>query len=386
MTNTPSSRTPVVLYDATSIPANRGGVGRVIESTIPLLAQREQFELHVVCKPEHETEFKSLASYVHLAPDSTSRASRRLIWEQTGLPRLAQKVNAALVFSPHYTFPLRGRFARVVMIHDLTFFSLPQLHSTSKKLFFKWWLHRLARRHDIRIVAPSRATAQAFAQLDPQAHSRLTVAHLGYDTGLFCPPTSAEIQKFIAPISPPVNKWIAFLGTLEPRKNVPALIDAFSSLPLAQSGKLSLLLSGGAGWDTEVEPAISRAHSQGVDVRTLGYLPQEQLKAFLGGAEIVTYPSLGEGFGLPVLEAMACGTPVLTTRELSLPEVGGDAALYCGTDSASIAVALEKFLGASDMRTSLREKGLSRAQEFSWDKTAQSMAEAIQLALAEADS
>ncbi|MEG0161156.1 MAG: glycosyltransferase family 1 protein [Aurantimicrobium sp.] len=263
------------------------------------------------------------------------------------------------------------------MIHDLTFFSLPQLHSRFKRLFFRSWIRRLARNTKIGVVTPSSATAQEFYHLAPNAPRRTTVALLGYDNSLFSPPSARDITAFTSTLTPPVTQWIAFLGTLEPRKNVPALINAFSSLPSSLTTNTALLLSGGPGWDEAVEPAIMKAQLGGLNVRKLGYLPQEQLKSFLGGAELVVYPSLGEGFGLPVLEAMACGAAVLTTRELSLPEVGGDVAFYTDTDAMSISENLAELLKNPSSLARAKTLGPERAKTFSWASTAEAMAQAI---------
>ena len=372
------SKRPVVLLDATSVPAKRGGVGRMIESILPPLSESPKFELHVVCKAEHAREFSASCRNVHIAPPQTSSTVRRLLWEQTALPQLAKRIHAATVFSPHYTFPLTGKFSRVVMLHDLTFFSLPKVHIPLKKIFFRWWILRVARNPRVNVVAPSSATASEFLKLAPGSESRTTVAPLGYDQKTFFPPSAAEIQEFSKKHELNSKKWVAFLGTLEPRKNVPALVKAFASSNQVNSGEYALLISGSPGWDTEVGPAVSAARDEGADIRLLGYLPLSELHVLLGGAELVVYPSLGEGFGLPVLEAMACGSPVLTSAVLSLPEVGGSAAHYCGTTENEIRDAIDKILSrpGTDRQVDT-DAGLAQAGKFKWDKTANAIAQSI---------
>jgi glycosyltransferase involved in cell wall biosynthesis len=203
------------------------------------------------------------------------------------------------------------------------------------------------------------------------------VAPLAYDRARFSVPSPLETEAFRTSLTPPPRSWIAFLGTLEPRKNVPALIAGYCSAVADREDAPALLLAGGSGWDRAVQPAVERAVAEGFDVRLLGYLPIEQLRSFLGGAEIVAYPSLGEGFGLPVLEAMATGACVLTTRELSLPEVGGDAVAYSGTASNSIARALAELLDDADRRAQLRQAAVERAEGFTWGRTAQLLAGAF---------
>jgi len=171
-----------------------------------------------------------------------------------------------------------------------------------------------------------------------------------------------------------VESWLAFLGTLEPRKNVPALIAAYrrSMADRSPGDRPALLLAGAPGWDDAVGPSVADAVDAGFDVRTLGYLPLDMLSAFLGGAELVVYPSLGEGFGLPVLEAMASGALVSTTRRLSLPEVGGEAVLYSEPDVASIAEVLTEALDLpADAARDLRSRAIERAALFTWAAAAE---------------
>jgi glycosyltransferase involved in cell wall biosynthesis len=163
-----------------------------------------------------------------------------------------------------------------------------------------------------------------------------------------------------------VRSWVAFLGTIEPRKNVVPLIEGFRAAIATMSEPPALLLAGAPGWDTEVGDAIAAATDAGVDVRHLGYVPIDELAALLGGALVVAYPSEGEGFGLPVLEAMACGAPVLTSRSLALPEVGGDAVEYSDTTSTAIGAALEALIRDPARRAALQKAGLARATTFTW--------------------
>ncbi len=163
--------------------------------------------------------------------------------------------------------------------------------------------------------------------------------------------------------------YLAFLGALEPRKNVPALIRGFSLAVADRPDPPALVLAGQPGWDSQVESALAAAPLR-LRVIRAGYLPYDTLAGFLGGAELVAYPSLGEGFGLPVLEAMASGACVLTTRRLALPEVGGDAVAYCGVGAGDIAAALRELLDNPARRAELMQAALRRAKEFSWATSA----------------
>ncbi|GAA4187903.1 glycosyltransferase family 1 protein [Gryllotalpicola kribbensis] len=372
-----------VLFDATAIPADRGGVGRYVDAIVAELAARSEIDLAVVCQSRDVDGFRAAGARTVIGlPPRFSRVPLRLAWEQLRLPRLARRLGADVIYSPHYTFPVLTALPRVVSIWDLTFFTLPEAHSTLKRLFFRSWI-RASRFTRNLVMTSSQASADELTRIVGTPAARIRVAPLAYDRERFAVPAPSEVEAFRASLTPPVAAWIAFLGTLEPRKNVPALIEAYRSAVAGRSERPALLLAGGRGWDDDVQPAVDRAVADGFDVRALGYLPIEQLKDFLGGAEIVAYPSLGEGFGLPVLEAMATGACVLTTRELSLPEVGGDAVAYAGTDAASIATALGELLDDAEARRVLGRAAVARAAQFTWSHNADLLVAAL-VAAAEA--
>jgi glycosyltransferase involved in cell wall biosynthesis len=198
------------------------------------------------------------------------------------------------------------------------------------------------------------------------------VAYLGIDSSSFHPPLPGEGDRFRAAHHLDAGSgWIAFLGTIEPRKNVAGLLRAYDAVlrerTAAGRSTPTLMLSGARAWDTEAVALLDR---QPEGVRELGYLPLDQLSAFLGDAVLVTYPSLGEGFGLPVLEAMACGAAVLTTPRLSIPEVGGDAVVYSEPDDRSLAFALAGLLDDRDRLDLLRPAAVDRAAAFTWEACA----------------
>ena len=361
---------PLVLLDATAVPTNLGGVGRYVVSLVREVGRRGAVRLVVAARPSAVEALRAAAPGVSVvaAPHHVERVPLRLLWEQVGLPVLARRLGADVVHSPHYTLPLLTGARRVVTLHDATFFSSPEWHRPVKARFFRAWT-RLALRFADAVVTPSRATADELARWVRRPARRTAVAPLGVDGAVFHPPTATDRRALGDAVPDLPREWIAFLGTLEPRKNVPALIEAVRAVAVQRrSAGLevpALLLAGAQGWDDDVQSAIDRA-SADLEVRALGYLPLQALPALLGDARLVAYPSLGEGFGLPVLEAMACGAAVVTTRRLSLPEVGGDAALYSGVDAPALAATIGEALLAST--TALRERARTRAAEFTWER------------------
>lgn len=358
-----------VLIDATAVPADRGGVGRYVDELVPEL-DRAGTDLVLAVQSRDVDHYRSLAPRARVVGAPARAAGRpvRMAWEQTLLPRLARRVGADVVHSPHYTMPLASPVPVVVTLHDATFFSTPELHLRSKGVFFRTWT-RVSVRRAAGLVVPSAATRDEVARATGADPARMTVAYHGVDRGLFHPVEPAELDRVRATLDIGERPYVGFLGTIEPRKNVPALIRAWVQACEGLAEPPALVLAGARGWDTEVGTALAGVPGHLV-VRTPGYLPLADLPGFLAGARVLAYPSLGEGFGLPVLEAMACGATVLTTRKLSLPEVGGDAVEYTDTDPASIAGRLRDLLTDPGRRAALSAAAVERAASFTWARAA----------------
>jgi glycosyltransferase involved in cell wall biosynthesis len=368
-----------LLVDATAIPADLRGVGRYLDSLVPALVSAG-VDVSVVCQQRDEQRFGALGAHPVTPAHLPASPAKRLAWEQYGLPALARRVAPDVLHSPHYTHPLRWSGPLVVTVHDTTYFSNPDWHTRSKGPFFRAATRLAVRRAEVCVV-DSHATADELTSRLGVPAERLQVAHLGVDTELFRPPTpaaTAEVRRAVG--LEPQEPYVAFLGTLEPRKNVPALVRGWVAACRDRPNPPALVLAGGAGWETELDAAIATVPPQLRLIRP-GYLPLAQLPALLGAATVVAYPSFGEGFGLPVLEAMACGAATLTTRNLSLPEVGGDAVAYCETEPTSIAGALAELLDDEDLRQRLGQAGLARAAGFTWEATATAHVKAYQRAI-----
>lgn len=361
---------PRVLVDATAVPADRGGVGRYVDGLIAAL-ESAGADFALVCQRADAERYGRLApsAQVVAGPPAIAHRPARLAWEQTNLPMVAAQVGAEVVHSPHYTMPLRAGRPVVVTLHDATFFTEPSLHTSVKGTFFRS-ATRTALRRATRCLVPSKATRDEMVRVLQADPTRLDVAYHGVDTLTFHPPSAAEREHVLARLGLAGTSYVAFLGLLEPRKNVPALIRAWVRAVQDRPDPPALVLAGGSGWDDDVDAAIAEVPGH-LRVLRPGYLRFADLPGYLGGAILVAYPSHGEGFGLPVLEAMACGAPVLTTPRLSLPEVGGDAVAYTEPDVESIAENLAALLDDDERRHRLAQAGLARSQEFTWAASAE---------------
>ena len=368
-----AGRPPRVLFDATSVPADRGGVGRYVDGLLGALSRVVGSELELVVvalRTDVERYSRMLpTAEVIAAPAAVAHRPARLAWEQTGLPLLAQQVGADVLHSPYYTCPLRAACPVTVTVHDATFFTEPEHYDKTRGTFFRSAIRTSLRRAE-RVIVPSKATRDELIRLLDADPTRIDVAYHGVDPEAFHVPSEEEKARVRARLGLGDTGYVAFLGAKEPRKNVPNLIRGWALAVRDRAQPPALVVAGGQGHDDEIDRAAAELPPH---LRLLrpGYLRYADLPGFLGGALVAAYPSYGEGFGLPVLEAMACGTAVLTTPRLSLPEVGGEAVAYTSEEPERIAADLAALLDDEPRRRALASAGLARAREFTWEASAE---------------
>jgi glycosyltransferase involved in cell wall biosynthesis len=347
-----------VSLDASAIPDPPGGAGRYVLELAGALSRRHDVDLTVVARTADAARWPQPVAARAPAPRPL-----RLGWEQVGLPRVVRDLGVEVHHGPHYTTPLALGRPSVVTIHDLSFFTHPEWHQRTKVAFFRAAI-RTSARHAAALVAVSTTTAALLEQrVRPRAPVHV-IPH-GVDHARYRPDGPVEGAGVTAP-------YIAFVGTLEPRKDVPTLIRAFDRIA-ASRPDLTLVLAGARGWGADAVDAAVAAATHGRRVRKLGYLPEADLPALLRGAAAVAYPSLEEGFGLPVLEALACGAPVVTTSGTVMEEVAAGAAFLAPPgDDFRLAGALEGALEGDPER---RELGFKVAARHTWEASAAGHAE-----------
>jgi glycosyltransferase involved in cell wall biosynthesis len=358
-----------VLVDATDVPTDRGALGRYVDGLIGALAATG-IDLAVACQRADDERYGRLApgATIVAGPVGLGHRSERHAWEQSGLPFVAEQVGADVLHMPNYSMPLRPGLPTVVTIHDLSFFTDPDRYTQLSAVSLKSATKTAARQAE-RLIVPSNATRDELVRVLGTDPAKIDVAYHGVDHRLFHRPDEAQVSKVTARLGLHGKPYVAFLGSLTPRKNAPALVSGWATAVADLANPPALVLAGGGGWSPELDDAVARVPPHLRLVRP-GYLPYADLPGFLGGAVVVAAPSRGEGFGLPVLEAMACGAPVLTTNRASLPEVGGDAVAYTEPDADSIAVALRALLDDRERRAALSEAGYARSQDFTWAASA----------------
>ncbi len=287
-------------------------------------------------------------------------------WFQLGLPARLRYDGVDIFLGPFHRLPLLSAVPSVLTIHDLSGLVLKDYHLRS--VVVRNSLIPLFVRKARRILADSCFTRDEIVRLFPRTENRVDVVPLAPTPGLSREENKVFLNRVRQSLGLP-DRYIIFLGTLEPRKNLSILLEAYASI--AHRIPQDLVLAGKMGWMSgpllellEREDICERVH-------LTGFVEDRHLPALLSMADLMAYPSLYEGFGLPVVEAMACGIPVLTSSVSSLPEAAGGAAMLVNPSSIEdVAEKLLKLAGDAELRAILSEKGLARVLELSWEQTA----------------
>lgn len=304
-----------------------------------------------------------------------------MVWQQTALPRRLAAGDLDLLWSPLLTLPRRLPVPGVVTIHDLAALLWPETLPARVRWSLLPFLAATVE-NARRIVTVSHATARDLLAAFPAAAGKIEVIWNGVGEG-WTPAAPSEIEATRARLGAP-RGYFLYAGTLEPRKNLELLLDGWERLRRDRpEAALPLLVAGPDGWKQR-ELAARIAALEPAGVRRLGRLPVAELRATVQAATAFVYPSLYEGFGLPVAEAMACGVPVVFAAASSLPEVAGDAGLAVHPDDfEELAAALERLVSEPGLAAELGRRGVVRARRFSWDDAAARLAGVFRAVLGE---
>ena len=310
------------------------------------------------------------------------------LWTQAGLAQQTFRDKLDVLFIPAHTIPLvrRPGLKTVVTVHDLGAQYLPKTHQVKQRLYLNFMTHRQLK-SATHIIAVSQATKDDLVKKVGIPKEKISVVYEGYDKEKFKVQNSKfKVNQTIKQYNLTYHDYFLFVGTIQPRKNLERLIRAYrlqltdySQSKKAVSGSQSavsnlpkLVLAGGKGWLSDEIYGLPKKLGIEEHVKFLGYVPDEDLPALYSGAKAFLFPSLFEGFGLPILEAMACGCPVLTANTSSLPEVAGKAALLVNPYSVDdITQGIAKLTMYHELRTKLTNLGLEQVKKFSWEKAAQ---------------
>ena len=346
----------------------RGGTGTYTREILSALAAaRPEARLEVYVPTGVDTPADT-ASMTWFEQPSVRFAGRHLAY-----PAAVRSRHPDVFFGPAGHLPLASTgVPEVVTVHDLAIYRHPEWFPAGQPLATRLVVPRSLRRARA-LIAVSESTARDTAGLFGVARSRITVVHHGV-APRYRPVQEAQLAAVRARLGLP-ERYVLFVGTIEPRKNLQTLVEAWSGLP----ERPPLVIAGGWGWrHEEIETRLRAAPG----VHLVGEVDPADLPALYGGAACLAHPAWYEGFGLTVLEAMACGTPVVSSDTSSLPEVGGDSVLYAAPgDPAGWRAALERVLGDPDLAAELRRRGLERAAGFTWPRAAEATWEVIEAAV-----
>ena len=302
---------------------------------------------------------------MHYTRWPTQKPLARIAWEQGVLPLATVRDRLDLLRALAFARPLLARCPVVLTIYDMSFVRMGERFPFWQRYYLRV-VTRYSARHAARITVISQSSKDDVVAYCGVPGDKVHVVYCGADEQ-FSPRSREQVEQFRAARGLPEH-FILYLGTLEPRKNVSQLLRAYATLHRNGSDKPKLVIAGAKGWGyADVFAAVEQSGATG-DVIFAGYVPQAELPLWYNAADLFVFPSLYEGFGLPVLEAMACGTPSITSNVSSLPEVAGDAGLLVDPHStAEIRDALDRLLLSPSLRAQLAAKSPTQARRFTWD-------------------
>ncbi len=359
-----------LLLDARTVQDRFPGIGRYVFNLVDALAGVHEGEIVLLVNPalpNSRYDLSALARHANVRLHPTDIPTFHLR-EQTELPRLIRSLRPDVVHLPYNVRPYRQSLPNVLTLFDV----IPRRFPADYSLRARWTIElvqRLALRSATRFVAISQAAAADFTTLYGVSAAAITVTPLAADP-LFAPQPAAAVAALRQRLHLP-DRYLLYLGSNKPHKNLPRLIRAFAAAT-PQAPGTDLVIAG--AWDPRSPEARQLVVELGLEdaVRFLPNVSNADLPALYAGATAFVFPSLYEGFGLPVLEAMACGTPVACSNTSSLPEVAGEAAvLFDPMDVNEMATAIVRLLDDEGLRERLRERGRQQAARFTWQRTAE---------------
>ncbi|MDA8295051.1 MAG: glycosyltransferase family 1 protein [Actinomycetota bacterium] len=365
-----------VALDVSAVPAEPVGAGRYTINLARALsacaANGAGLDLELLARRDDGARWGEIAPAASIRPVAPSGVGPRLAWGEWGLAGALRRAGGgpAVLHGPHYTMPARSPVPVVVTVHDLTFFDHPEWHERSKVLVFRRALRRAAARADL-VVCVSGPTAERFVELcRPSAPVRV-IPH-GVDHDRFSPsePVAGADLAWGRELGVP-ERYVLHLGTIEPRKNLIGVLAAFERLAVADAD-LELVLVGREAWGSAALDEALGASPMAGRVHRLGYVRDEALPALLRRAAVVVYPAFEEGFGLPALEALACGAPLVTSEGSVMAKNAAGAALSVPPrDVQALTEAIAAALaGGADLERR-RRLGVEVAARYSWQASAE---------------
>ena len=367
--------------DYTAAVNQTAGIGRFVRGLFRAVIALDDQNQYVLV---HAAPNNGCTIEVPTGPNVTTRELRfrervmTAIWHRLRIPLPVDLVTGPvdIFHAPDYVLPPVSRGITIITVHDLAFLIHPECADQHLRLFLEHAVPRSAARADYIITDSENTRNDVICLLDADPE-RVFVVPGGVDPS-FVPADEEAVDRVRCEYKLKLP-YVLAVGVIEPRKNFPRLIDAFSRFRVRTGLNYELVIAGGNGWLSDETYREAERSPFSDHVRFTGYVPDQHLAALYSGADVFAYPSLYEGFGLPVLEAMACGTTVVCANTSSLPECAGDAALlFPPDDPDAIAATLERACGDPGLRSDLIRRGEQRVAEFQWERAAERLIEIYQ--------
>jgi len=366
-----------VALDVSAMPPKLAGAGRYVAALANRLGR--DVDLTLVTRRNDRARWAATPEATVVSP-VPAHPALRLAYEAVRLGTTGPARRADVWHGPHYTMPRTGRTPSVVTIHDLTFFTHPEWHEARKVTFFTRAIRYAADNASV-LLCVSETTRDELLALVPTSQPVLVAPH-GVDFSRFTRLGAADEAHLTDAALPIDVPFILFVGTFEPRKGLDILLEAFAELA-HDDHVVELWLAGQSGWGVDGLTAALRDHPYAARIRRLGFVADDLLPVLYRRARAVAYPSRGEGFGLPVLEALACGAPVVTSADTVMAEVSGAAASVVPVgDVLAVANALERALGLSEAeREHVAQVATHQAGRYTWEASVSTHLAAYELAM-----
>lgn len=305
----------------------------------------------------------------HSAGPQTDGAFSRMLWDHFYVGKMCRELDVDVLFAPAHIRPLFAPCPVVVTVHDMMYHLFPDDWSFADQFYFRLGVNLLTGRA-AHILADSDSTRADIIRILGVSGDRVTTVYPGVPE--FYYPRSEGTTAAVTGAE--IHPYIFYVGSFHPRKNVPVLVEAFEKI--ADRVPHRLVIGSKPEWQSDAVRRQIEASPYQERIYLTGYIPDERLPHYFSGAELFVFPSKYEGFGFPVLEAMACGCPVLTSPVSSLPEVGGDAAAYAAPgDVEALAAEMLDILTSPERLAAMRAASLEQAERFSWGRAAASLLE-----------
>lgn len=352
------------------------GIGRVLINVLSELAKLYPEDKYVLFRNFDFKEYDCLAKYQNIeivdVPYTKESGLKNILWHQWLFQKLLKEYKCDIAYIPNFTLLLWKAVPTIVTIHDLIEYNVPDKFSKTRMIYRKWICDPLMARRSDGILTVSESSRNDIVKYLHQKPSRVKVTPNAVDHGVFRKYDKAEVLPALSKYELEYNGYLLFVGTIDyPGKNIKTAIDAFFGMKSQGTIDKKLVIVGKDGYNSQVIYDAVNASPYRNDVIFTGYLPDEDLPKLYAGAYLVLYLSLYEGFGLPVLEAMACGTPVICSNTSCFPEVVGELDVCVPpTDVRMVETKIQEMTLNESYRKMLAEKCYKKAQEYSWETSA----------------